>query len=279
MKNTAICVILYNPTVFEIKQLQMLVVGKRYIYVYDNSETSSESIVKEYLHNFDFEYIFNGNNNGISVAYNFVAKRALEAGYENLLCLDQDSSFTKKNLALLYQLVDKNMNDSIGIMAVDSEYSGKTLNKISKYLTEINFSITSGSVLNLNIFKNVKGFDENLFVDGVDRDYSLTLINRGYKIIKMNGILFKHNLGEGKKNFFGIYEHSPLRNYYIYRNRMYIMKKHNQEFSLNEKIRSKYLATLRQVLSILLNESNKKEKLEMIIRAHFDFINNKFGKY
>ena len=68
-----------------------------------------------------------------------------------------------------------------------------------------------------------------------NHDYCLSLNKGGFKIIQVNNAILIHNLGESiKKSVLGLKitptNHSPLRRYYMSRNRRYIWDKYKEDF-------------------------------------------------
>lgn len=126
-------------------------------------------------------------------------------------------------------------------------------------------------MLNLKIFRQILGYDEKIFLDGVDWDYCIRLRLSGFFIERINSIKVKQNLGFGSQNLFGIYEHSAIRNYYIAYNRLYLVNKFPNYFSGWKKIKHLYLASAKQILSVILFEKNKIMKLKMIKKANKNY--------
>jgi rhamnosyltransferase len=97
--------------------------------------------------------------------------------------------------------------------------------------------ITSGSLLNLNVFKQIGQFDETLFIDGVDTDYCLKSRMAGFRLICFNNIVLDHRIGlvsqyrslkSGAMTSRSL--HSPIRLYYMTRNYLYLRKKYKKVF-------------------------------------------------
>jgi len=100
-------------------------------------------------------------------------------------------------------------------------------NNIVHINEEREWLVTSGSLLDLNVFKEIGEFDENLFIDYVDTDYCIRLRKSGYKLIQFARPIMMHSLGITKDTLgYSFYEHSPIRNYYIFRNKLYILTKY-----------------------------------------------------
>ena len=122
------------------------------------------------------------------------------------------------------------------------------------------------------MFKEIGEFDENLFIDYVDTDYCIRLRKSGYKLIQFARPIMMHSLGITKDTLgYSFYEHSPIRNYYIFRNKLYILTKY---FSM-KRLFITFLSSFKQLLKIILLESEKLEKIQFILLAIKDFKNNK----
>ena len=86
--------------------------------------------------------------------------------------------------------------------------------------------MTSGNIINLDIYKCVEGFKEWMFIDCVDFEYGLNIRKHGYTIKQINTVFLDHELGNYEIKYFlnkKIFcdNHSALRRYYIYM--IYIM--------------------------------------------------------
>ena len=69
-------------------------------------------------------------------------------------------------------------------------------------LVEVNSAITSGSFINLNFFRVVGGFYEELFVYGIDNDYSRILRHFGFKIYWISSNFILHEFGSSEETFY-----------------------------------------------------------------------------
>ena len=149
-----------------------------------------------------------------------------------------------------------------------------------KYL-DVNFLITSGNLVLIDAIEAVKGYSEELFIDGVDIDFSWSLLQSGYRLRQLGKVIMHHKIGEYERSKMlriQYLSHTPIRFYYIYRNTILIFKKYHKEFRIN---------CLKMVLALLLIdtsqllfiESRKKEKLKMAINGLYDGMRNKNGEY
>ena len=87
------------------------------------------------------------------------------------------------------------------------------------------------------------GFDEWYFIDHVDNEFCTHLIQKGYKIIRVNNALLHQRAGDMKYvRLFGrpimLPYYSTFRNYYICRNTIYYIRKYHRDINLYREIRS-----------------------------------------
>lgn len=272
MKNKKYCVgvIWFNPNKKAISQLNELYNSFDKIYIYDNSPKSNKSKINENL-NKKIIYLFNGKNEGISKAFNQISDYAVEEDF--LFALDQDTEIKRNQIEQLKFYINKNFDSNVCIYCPEIVFDN--IGTSNQSIKDIDFTITSCSMINLKIFRHIGGYDENIFLDGVDREFCFRLRKENYKIRQISYIKVKQNLGNGKKNIFGIYEHSSIRNYYIAYNRSYFIDKYFWYFKGWKKFKFLYLSTVKQLLSIMLFEHNKKRKVKAIICAIKDYRSNK----
>ena len=260
-------IIWYNPDNKAISQLNELIGLFDRIYIYDNSSKSNKFKINKELFKKGFIYVFNGKNEGISKAFNYISSVATKVDF--LFTLDQDTEIKREQIIQLENYNNHNFDSKVGIYCPEIIFEAKGTSKVG--VQDIQFTITSCSMINLQIFKCLGGYDENIFLDGVDREYCFRLRQANYKIRQVSYIKVKQNLGNGKKNILGIYEHSPMRNYYIAYNRLYYIAKYPEYFKNWYKFKYLYLSTAKQIISVLLCEKNKKEKILAIFRASKDY--------
>ena len=244
----------------------------------DNSEQENSNLKTCINTVNNAEYIFNGENLGISKSLNLGASLAIKGGYKYLLTMDQDSEATSN---FVEKLIEIHHNyKSVGIAAA------YPLNRIHKILPpdnsihQINKVITSGALLNLRAYIEVGPFMEELFIDYVDFEYCFRLQRNNYTIYINNDAIINHSVGnliKWKLIGFRFYStnHSPLRLYYRTRNRFRLRnlyKKYYPSF-----FRSDLINLLKELLKIILVESNKIEKLKMSGLGYFHYKQNKFG--
>ncbi len=280
----AASVILYNPGDAVISNIQSYCSHSGKLYVIDNTEEGA-SIREALLQLPNVEYIHDGQNEGLSKRLNTACNNAIKDGFDWLLTMDQDSSFTGDDF-LKYVNCCGNFQgkEEVALFGVlNSREIVESTPGCS--FTEDNNIITSGSLMNLNLFKKIGPFDEALFIDSVDHDYCISAEQAGYKTIKITNIFLLHELGSSvyrasiktlylwrkKKDL-----HSPLRLYYMYRNMLYLTRKYeNKNVPLVKQLKKDVEA---RVSKGILYARKTSEILNYIKRAKDDFAKNRMGK-
>ena len=262
------------------------------IIVVDNgSNPETISMLKELEKEITIIYL--EENKGIAYALNRGIKYSIDKGYDWVLTLDHDSIVTDdmiRNMLKCYESFDTELKEKVAMLVPvhieEKEHQNSNVisneEKFSKPYMEVLTEITSGALTKADIYKNVGLYDEKLFIDLVDHDYCLSLNKKGFKVIQVNSAVLIHNLGESvKKSVLGLKmiptNHSPLRRYYMSRNRHYIWDKYKEDFPnwvLTDKRRF-----ITENLKIILFEDRKIEKFKYIKKGIKDYKNNIFGKF
>lgn len=255
------------------------------IYVFDNTEQCS-ILAQDFNSHPKIAYFHNGQNEGIASRLNMAAEFAIKDGFDWLLLMDQDSSF-KPTMIADYEKCFKafEYKENIGMFGVNFMQDLQLGNLPCEFVFSEDL-ITSGTLLNLALFPSIGNFDENLFIDGVDHDYSIKTLLGGYKIIQFKNIELTHSIGllvkrASIKTFFLVKKekilHSPLRCYYIYRNNLYMQKKYkNIKIFDMGKLETQVSSAIKRAL--YYGRSFWK-LMYYLAAAKRDFKKNKMGKY
>jgi rhamnosyltransferase len=215
-------------------------------------------------------------NVGIAAALNVGMRVARDAGFQWVLTMDQDSTIGPGMIAA-YAAVLAARPDAVCL--VPNVFA----NGVDSAATEgpVDFAITSGTLVRTTLFDEVGAFEEQLFIDGVDIDYSLRVRRRGHEILRVKNAHIIHELGERRSGggWLGrVYAtHSPLRRYYMYRNHLYLMKIYWWNFpGFIAK------ATLYQMLLLVLvaiYDPEPGRSLRFIMKGVRDFFGGRMGAY
>lgn len=225
-------------------------------------------------------FLENGRNLGIAAALNRILEYAAEHDYSWFITLDHDS-VCEEGLAAEYSRYAGLPDAAIlTCRIVDRNFTEKPAVEADGHPVEIPMCISSASFCRTEALQAVGGFDEKMFIDCVDFDICTNLRKHGYKIYRIPFTGLLHEVGHGrnvrllwKKRV--IFNHSPLRNYYMARNQVYMARKYPQERSGTKT----FLKEMETELLILLYESDKKQKIAARWRGIRDAKRGKMGEY
>lgn len=271
-------VTLYNPTDKDISNIDTYLDDIDKLYIIDNTEgkDNKDRIPKSKK----IEYIFKNENLGVATAMNIGAEEAIKEGYDWLLTMDQDTTFKPGVMKKLKEVILNNDMSKIGI--VTPWHNTKLLDK--KPVEEFDDPhdvMTSGNVVNLDIWKKIGGYKDWLFIDGIDIEYCMNLHKNGYKILRVNSVEINHNLGnifykKIRGRLFLCTNHAPIRRYYIMRNYHYI-----KDMYVNDDPEYCYslVSQRHNMIGVLLFEKQKFKKIKMYIKGYNDYKKGVKNKY
>ena len=249
-------IVLFNPSDKFLPRYQEMVPYFDRVFFIDNSTTTNEGLVNEIKKMKNVSYFSLGGNKGIAYALKFGMEKALEDNPDYVLTLDQDSRFPVEKIGTVKEILARELDSDYGIIGlnVNSDETDLTIR-------DVPWIITSGNFINIKNYKKLeRGFNEDLFIDGVDQDFCHRFYNAGLKIGMIPGISLEHQIGNPiyhrilwKK--FSTFNYPVFRYYYMFRNYHYLHKV-DRSFYKKEFRKIKYFQTFK----ILFYEKNKKAK-------------------
>lgn len=171
------------------------------IVVVDNSSTDNtfQKLSKEFD---DITTILTKKNYGSAGGQYIGQKYAYNLGYNNIILTDNDAYPVEKDV--IEQLLLKSSENCV-------------VNPINMSEGDVNnYSILHFCLIKRSIIKKCGFIDYKLFLYGDDTEYQIRLHKKGIPLIKIN----RHYIHPMKYYF------NPDKNYYIFRNTLYIIKKH-----------------------------------------------------
>jgi rhamnosyltransferase len=283
----AAAVILYNPSEKEIKNINTYLNSVEEVLIYDNTENGDNTNLLDYLNSNNYTYIKNQGNEGLCKPLNKALDHCIEKKYDFLLTMDQDSYFLKENIEkYLEDIINFSNLETVGQFGLTYEKVELKYENLGFYESK-SYLITSSSMININQINNFNiRFDENLFIDCLDYDFSFNLILHGLRNILFTDNYFVHNIGEpikraSYKSLFLIKKkktiHSEIRMYYINRNTMYLQNKYaNTKLS---KYSENYRNIMKKYLETCLSYSKNYFKAKSLLKKGAnDFKHNIMGK-
>lgn len=280
------CVLVaYNPVIHLLESnIQSYYNDVDYVFIINNSSYSIDHLLEKTFKN--IRIINNFENMGIAKALNIGCELAINNGFDYVLTLDQDSYFSPSMANPFFETTEKLFATipDLGIVAPSFQEKEIPNQDISTDFIYRNTVITSGNVLKLSAYNKItNGFDDKLFIDGVDLDFCFKLRINNFKIIELTSIYLRHQIGKTfeKKQLFKnikyiIHLHNPIRQYYAARNNLYLVKKYRKDFP--KETTHIFISLLHKIKNNLFHNSDKIAGLNMTCRGIFHFIVGRYGK-
>lgn len=214
-----------------------------HIIIVDNSTEDNDIINKIKSYN-KISVIYLNGNKGIGYAQNVGIEESIKWGYKWVMTLDHDTVVESELFEKYFKYISENNCLDIAILSTDYfEIGSRKLAFNNDMPINVDLTISSGSLINTEVFNQIGKMKENYFIDQVDNEYCYRAIKKGYKILILPGCGMEHRLGNTTcvslfgKHFY-IYEQSPLRTFYRTRNCLYFVREYKDWGLLKTKINS-----------------------------------------
>ncbi len=242
-KKTGAIVVLYNPDIQTVRDaLSTLCATVDCLCLVDNSPVDNGA------HFADMErttYMAMMRNTGIAAAQNAGLRRLAELGIHYVLFSDQDSIVrpeTAETLRCGYEALLKRgiKVGGVGTRAINKETGMPYASKSKEFettaldgegttlnATRCSYIRSSVSLMCMSTFSDVGGFDEALFIDGVDNELCWRANAKGYEFFIIEEAAITHHLGEGDRHIAhrNVAISSAFRIYYQYRNYIWLCRR------------------------------------------------------
>lgn len=278
----AACVILFNPDISVIQNIESYSDNVDLLIIVDNSDKKNESVLSALKSLPNSCYLDNKENKGIAFGLNQGCKLAKAKGFFWLLTMDQDSSFNEDSFHPLVDSPGAVDLKSTGIISPVHKTELLKFTPSQERMKEVRSTMTSGNLLNLDAWERIGGFRDFLFIDFVDHEFCLRLRKYGFHIYECQNAIMHHKLGGSRLfDFMGFRltttDHNYIRRYYMTRNRLYTMKKHfiNDPVACLTDI---YFMSA-EVVKIMLGEHDRKRKFKAFFLGIIDFLRGRYGKF
>jgi len=127
----------------------------------------------------------------------------------------------------------------------------------------------SGTLVSLQLFEEMSGLDESLFIDHVDTEWAFRLLAHGYTLWGIPQAVFRHRMGQNSLRYwlFGwhVWPHrSSLRHYYLFRNALWLMKRPYVPFVW------KFWASIKLALTLTVHtlfDTDRRTQLQAMMRG------------
>jgi rhamnosyltransferase len=288
MEHNNVCavVVTYHPDDAVLDNLAAVRPQVQGLVVVDNgSSEAKRSLLRLASREQKFTLIENGANMGIAAALNTGVKWAQSVGYTWVALFDQDSTAPPAFIDTMLRAYDTHCRrDRVALLVpryIDSRL-GIPLPAIYAGNGSLQVAMTSGSLIPIAILCQEGGFEESLFIDGVDYEYCLRLRSNGYTVEECTEAVLLHapaDFTECRVNgsrLFLTSNYSAERRYYRDRNKIWMMRKYYARYP------GFFLSTLsnsvKDCLKILLAENDKRRKVFHMALGVRDGLLGRMGK-
>ncbi|MCX2982538.1 glycosyltransferase [Halieaceae bacterium IMCC14734] len=267
VQTTAAVIVSYQPDSEFDAHLQLLLSEFDAVFLVDNTGAGAGHIVTHpRLH-----FHSNDINQGLGVALNQGCQLALDAGYEWVVTLDQDS---RLEVDFVPMMIAAWSRSSVCPVLLGCNYFSvsRGLHKITADSAAapipVATVITSGTLMHLDSWRSLGGFREEFFIDGIDHEICLRARNAGCLVALYPGSMMRHSIGEEYDSGSWLggmrpYRHSPLRDYTNARNTTRLLL----EYVLREPrwCLRRSLGFAAELLAVLVFETNKLRRLKCLV--------------
>lgn len=265
-KKVTIGIVTYNPLLSRLsKNIEAIIEQVEHLIIVDNASENIIEIEKLITNIRKKVYLVkNIQNMGIARALNQACQIGSDKGYNWILLLDQDSICQSNYINIMERYLDLPQAAILCPLICDCRSGKFILNQpVVNKVSQVKKAITSGSIVNLEVWEKLGKFDENMFIDSVDFEYCYRVNQDGKKIYLISEMTLDHELGEIKTKYFfrlkiHYISHNPLRYYYITKNIIYMEKKN--------RARTRYLRIIaresKNLFYILLDNEKRNDNIK-----------------
>ncbi|MBM7072105.1 glycosyltransferase family 2 protein [Shewanella sp. 202IG2-18] len=237
------------------------------------------------------EIIHLDSNYGIAKAQNVGIEYVLEKNAEVVIFFDQDSSINDDEfIAQLYEPITNNITKISAPVFIDNERGftypiveiTKNGGRIKHYPTEttaafrVNNVISSGTMVEANVLKQVGNMAEPLFIDYVDTEWCLRAYSKGFDVLIVPTARMIHSIGDKtlKIGRYYVPKHSSFRRYYRIRNAFYLLRL--SYIPKRMAIREITFSIIHQWILILFSKEERLDYLKSLCRGLKDGVWGRF---
>jgi len=287
-------VVTYHPDATVADNVAAMVRECGQVIVVDNGSTPSELAPIAVLQG--VEVMALAGNEGLAAALNRGAGRAMQHGYGWMVAFDQDSRPEAGLVAALWTRHEHLPAAAVigptivehGAERGSYRWVGKNTrwpflfrrSRAEHVPDEVTLVVTSGSLIELALWKNTGCFDEGLFIDYIDIDYCLRVIRAGRTVAVAGDATLRHRLGARQERVllghdFRPMNHAPFRHYYMARNRLAVWRRH--ALAVPHWAMFDFCFAWYNLARVLLFEGQRWAKLKAILRGTWHGVLGKTG--
>ncbi|MGV8803675.1 MAG: glycosyltransferase family 2 protein [Polaromonas sp.] len=269
------------------------------LVVIDNgSDTAIQAHLQHHGHHHHFDVIALGENMGIATAQNKGADWVRERGGSHLLFFDQDSVPSPNMVACLLQTLVQATQAGLSVAAVGPTLVDRRTNKKTPFvqfgmlgvtrhfkkagddkpMVEADFLVSSGMLIPLKTLDQVGPLEDGLFIDNVDLEWCFRARSKGMSVFGVYDAFMEHSVGDEviEIGTHVIHLHSPVRQYYIMRNRILLYRR---AYSPWHWIAQDFVRMLFKLVIFSTVLRPRRKNFSMMLKGIRDGLKGKSGKF
>ena len=271
-------VVLYNPVRQEYENIHEYCSALDELILIDNSEQPSETMVRDVFKDIEackIKYLFSNANLGLCAGMNKGMQIAHEDGCDWCYTNNPDSRFENDLTGIYKDVLLKKQDPRIAMVGPQYSYDRRKLKKCEG-IYDVEWLMMSGCMVNVSAFLRAGGFDERLFLDGLDVEFGFRLKQLGYRVLECREAVLIHRpaVTKTKKILWYTLKYGwdkPVRYYYQARADVFIDKHYKTCYAKAD--------LLKRLTKILLLFGDKKEYLKMYWQGILDARRGRWGIY
>jgi len=282
----SVCAVLitYHPNAAMIENLRHLLAQVQGLVVVDNGSNADElNALRTTSRNLKFHLIENGDNLGIAEGLNQGVRWARSQDYHWVLLLDQDSRMRDRFVQAMFETwLSHPKRDEIACIHPRYMHPELGCRPLAPRALDgsLLWCMTSGSLMPTWIFDKIGWFASEFFIDWVDIEYCFRIRKAKYLLAESPKAVLLHDPGHSQQaSVLGLHfwpsHHSPIRRYYMSRNRVVVFRKYL--FALPLCTAKAMYAALRDTAKCFLGEKDRPRKFRNFLVGTWDGLIGRMG--
>lgn len=296
-------IVTYHPDLGILRSAVAAIHGQvqRIVIVDNGSPEDTVSRLRHIAADVGAHLIPSPKNLGVAAGHNLGIAWARRQGCTHVLLLDQDSVAGPNMVAELLAAHHDLTARGVRVAAVGPRYEDPVSGHTSFFVrfgrlkfkrihctprhcgerVEVDFLITSGSLISLAALDHIGGMDEDLFIDHVDTEWCLRARSKGYRAFGICDAVMHHTLGSETLRVWlwrwrFVPRHSPLRHYYVFRNSLLLYRRPYVPTAmiLNDIVRLMFM-----LVFYSLRTAPRREHARMMIKGLIDGLRGRTGPF
>jgi rhamnosyltransferase len=284
-ENICAIIVSYFPDAELVMRVRRIRPQVGHVVIVDNgSDETTFSAARDALKQEGIEIIENSCNFGIARALNQGIEWALGQRFQWALLLDQDTlpfdDMVSKQIGVYREFPEKERLAIIGCSAFPDSSPHNPSTRRAEWATS-KAVISSGSLVRLEIARQIGPFREDFFIDCVDFEFCLRACCAGFRIVEVKEALMHHVIGNAQRLPIqwlakATPNHRPWRTYYITRNLVVL----SREFGLKEPawIWTAIYRRIKTMIVMFVFEEERVQKMKYAALGLYDGLTCRFDR-